>query len=257
MFDATRSRWIVFLAGSLCFARVAGGKVAPSAAPQAPAQVLGQIVRSSAASLGGVLVPSGGTLLSGDTLTTSAGGEALVKFSAASQVEIQENSSVSFSGTPTHVVAKITQGNVAPQASDQESLVVETSACTIRSAEPGGAAFLVAVSSGASASITARHGSVSMTETASRKTRLLAEGATAPCPNPSGVAGPEEGKLAPGEPAGQAAPAGPTAGAAGGGSHTGLLLVVLGVGAAAGVGAALAGGGHGGGGGGPASPSVP
>ena len=254
MFDASRRRLIVFLGGALCLAPAAAGKVAPSPAPQAPAQVLGQIVKSSAASIGGVLVPGGGTLLSGDTLSTSAGGGALVKFSRAGQVELEENSSVSFSGTPAHVVARITRGTAVVQTSDQESLAVETPACAMHSAAPGGAVFSVTVSSPASASITARKGSVSLTETASGKAHLLAAGSTSACPNITSGAGPEEGKLAPGERAGQAPPAaGP---AAGGSSHTGLLLVVLGVGAAAGVGAALAGG-HGGGGGGPASPSAP
>ncbi|HEY6291289.1 MAG TPA: FecR domain-containing protein [Terriglobia bacterium] len=258
MFNLSRNALLVFLGGYLCLAAAAGGKVSQASASSTPsAQVLGQIVRSSAASLGGVTVPSGGTLLSGDTLSTSAGGGALVKFSAGSQVELEQNTSVSFSGTPTQVVAKVTQGTVVAQASDQNSLVIETSSCTMRPAGPSGGIISVNASPGPSATITARRGGVSMMEKASGKVSLLAEGSTSGCPNISAGTGPEEGKPAPGERAGQAPPAaGPAAGAAAGGSHTGLLLVVLGVGGAVGVGVALAGG-HGGGGGGPASPSSP
>jgi hypothetical protein len=227
-------------------------------------QVLGKIVSSSATSLGGVAAPSGSTVLSGDTLSTSADGTALVRFTAASQVELSENTSVSFSGTPAHVRLKIAQGTVGAMQSDPDSLLIETSQCTLQPAKAGNASYSVSVLPGTSAKVIALNGTVLAAESDSGHAFIISEGETSACPNaaafaprvspPSSSPGPrEEVKPAPSVPAGQASPS-PEAPKH---SNTSLWLLLLGGGAAAGIGAAVAAGGHGGGGGGPASPSTP
>ena len=217
--------------------------------------VLGQIIRSSAASVSGVSVPSGGTLLAGDVVTTSAGGGALIKFSTNRQMELSENTAVSFSGIPDQVVARVSQGTVVAEQADPDSLVIETSACRLQPARRESVAYSVTVSPGASANISARQGTLLAAETVSGRAYILGQGETSSCPRLAAAPVPERPEAITPEPpvrAGQAPPS--TVAAAG--SHTGLLLVILGLGGAAGAGLALAGG-HGGGGGTPASPSAP
>ncbi|HUI40767.1 MAG TPA: hypothetical protein VL523_02245 [Terriglobia bacterium] len=241
MLKLSRKAAIVFLASCVC----------AGAAQTGPSQALGQIVSASSASIAGVAMPGGGTLVSGNTLSTAAGGAALVKFSANGQVELSENTSAAFSGTPGHVLAKISQGALVATAAGPEALVTETSQCRIQPQGPGGATYAVNVSSSAAATVTARQGTLVMVEIASGRRRVLAEGETVGCPLLAARAGQEQKvQPAPGEQAGQAAPSASPAH-----SHTGLLVLLLGGGAAAGAGIAL--GGHGGGSGAPASPSAP
>ena len=253
MFLSTHRPWLASLACSLFLSAVADG--------QNPKPALGQIVRSSLASIGGIPVPSGGTVVSGDALTTAKAGGALLKFSATSQLEVYEDTRVTLNGTPGHLVAKLDQGTVTVTAEGPSYLAVETPGCRIEPSGPTGASYSVTLPPRASAgaSISASQGSVSLVETASSSHRLLAQGQTAVCPNPALVARQEEGTPTPSQSAGQAAP---PAAAKPHGSNTTLWLLLLGGGAAAGLGAAVAGG-HGGAGaaasssGVPASPSGP
>jgi hypothetical protein len=243
MFYSVRRSWFASLACTVCLSAVASGQNAKPA--------LGQIVSSSLASLGGIPVPSGGTVVSGDTLTTAKAGGALLKFSVTSQLEVSEDTSVTLLGTSSHLLARLAHGTVTATAQAPSYLEVETSGCRIEPAEPTGASYSVALPPGTSATVTASHGSVSIVETATSTHRVLPEGQSAACSALAPVAHQEEGAPAPSQSAGQAPPA---AGAPAHKSNTTLWLLVLGGGAAAGIGAAL--GGHGGGGV-PASPSSP
>lgn len=241
-------RFAIVLTVSVCQVFGASGK--PQTAP-----VLGQIVESSGATVDGVPALGSGTLLAGDTLATPPGGGALIRIPGNGQVELSENTTVGFSGTPGHVVAKVAQGSVVAQEPDQESLVVEAAQCRIRPAEAQSAAFSVSAPLSGAATITARTGSISVIGIRSAQARTLGQGETFVCPNVSEAApgqAREESKPAPPERAGQAPPV-----EAPKHSNTALIVLLLGGGAAAGIGAAVAAGGHGGGGGGPASPSAP
>ena len=251
MLASIRRFRLIVLACGLCLRAAASG--------QSPKQALGQIVRSSLASLGGIPVPSGGTVVSGDTLTTAKAGAALVKFSANSQIEVAEDTGVTLLGSPAHLLVKLRQGTVEATVQGPEYLAVETSQCRVQPADPAGAGYSVTLSPGANATVSARRGNVSIVEIVSSRHRSLAEGQSATCPGLGSLARQEEATPAPSQSAGQS----PPAPAAHGGSHTALWLLLLGGGAAAGAGAAAAGG-HGGGGaggaspaGGPASPSSP
>ena len=223
--------------------------------PQTP-PVIGQIVQSTGATVDGVAALASGTVLAGDTLSTPKGGGAMVRIPGNGQVELSENTTVGFGGAPGHVVAKIAQGTVVVLAPDPQFLVIEAAQCRIQPAAQAPATTAVSLPLGGSATITARDGSVSVTEIGSLQPRTLAVGETFVCPNTPATAsgqGREESKPAPGEQAGQAAPPSPATKH----SNTALWVLLLGGGAAAGIGAAAAGGGYGGGGGGPASPSAP
>jgi hypothetical protein len=232
------------------------------------ATAVGQVVRSMSASLGGIAVPSGGTVVSGDTMSTAKGGGALVQFAAGSQIELGEDSSVTFGGAPGHVLVKFDHGTVTVGAAGPGTVVVETAQCRVEPAGQGSVSYMVTAPmvagptvtaptvtgpAGAGASITAQHGALGVTEIASGQSHPLAEGETWTCPNaPAAAQTREEGRPGAGEQAGQAPAPQPAKH-----SNTGLLVLLLGGGAAAGIGAAVAAGGKGGGGGGPASPSAP
>lgn len=233
------------------FATCIGAAASHNAQIQKP-QALGQVVRSSAASLGGVVVPSGGTLVAGDVMSTAKGGGALVRFAADSQIDVLEDTTVTFSGTPDHVLAKVEHGAVVGGASGADAIVIETPQCRVQSAGQGSTSYSVSVASGGVATITAAHGTVAVTEISSAQRHVVGENETWTCPNPAAAGQPrEESKPGAGEQAGQAPAPAPSH------SNTGLLVLLIGGGAAAGIGAAVAAGGKGGSSGGPASPSAP
>src|SRR5215469_10714957 len=145
MLQSIRALWLVSLTGGSCLSAGARG--------QNPKQALGQVVRSSLASLGGISVPSGGTVVSGDTLTTAKGGGALVKFSTNSQLEVSEDTSVTLLGAPGHLQFNLGQGTVQVAVQGPDYLAVETSQCRVEPAGPGGATYSVTLPSNGNATV--------------------------------------------------------------------------------------------------------
>jgi len=242
-----------FLRKAICLSLVVGLSLStfPAASGQ---QALGQIISSSGASVGGVPVPGSGTVLAGDTLTTTKDGAALVKISTNTQVSLAGETTVNFSSPSGRPLARILSGTVLAETEGADSLTVEAPKCRIAAAQPGQASYSVSVLADGTTMVTARHGVASLTEIGSSQSKTVPEGESTACGVPSspGLAQEkEEPQPAPSEPAGQAPP-NPAA------KHgsSGILILVA-VGAAAGVGVAVAAGGKGGGGGGPASPSAP
>ena len=215
-------------------------------------QAIGQIVSSTGASVGGVLVPGPGTVLAGDTLSTAKGGSALVKISANTQLSLAEATSVSFSNAAGHPLAKIAAGIVVAETQAADLLTIQAPQCRIAAAQPGATTFVVSVLPDGSTRVTARHGAATLTESVSGQGKTVAEGETSECaPPPTPGQEKEAARPAPGEPAGQAPPKPPEI------HHGSGALILVGVAAAAGIGAAAAAAGGGGGGGGPVSPSQP
>jgi hypothetical protein len=218
--------------------------------PSKPA--LGQVVRSSSATLGGTALPSGGTIVAGDVLSTAAGGSALVEFSAGNQIELGESSIVNFSGTQDRVLATVDHGSVTVSVATPGAVATATLLCRVSTSEQGSASYSVTAPPGStSATVKALRGTVTTAEIGSGQSHLVNEGETWACPAAVGAQAREEGAPGPGEQAGQA-----PAPAVSKHSNTGLLVVLIGGGVAGGIAAALAGG-KGGGGGAPASPSAP
>ncbi len=217
-------------------------------------QVIGQVVTSSGASLGGVVIPDESTLTAGDLLTTAKGGSALVKFSPTTQVTVSEETSVQFRRAAGHILAQLSSGTgtMVSDGLGKDFLIVETPKCKIEPAEQGKAIYLVAVLPDQSTLVAARHGKVSVTESSSGRSYLLSEGEYAAIATPSAsVPGQEkeESKQEPSKPAGQA-PAKPPEEH----KHTGtaIALVLGSVGAAAAIALAVSSGGRA-----PVSPSQP
>jgi len=214
---------------------------------------LGQVVRSSSATIGGTVVPSGGTIVSGEIMNTATGGGALVEFSAGNQVELGANSIVTFSGTPDHVLLTVDHGSITVHAAAPGAVAVETLLCRIASTGGTAASYSVAAPPGSTtAEIKSLQGSLDVTEIGTSQTHAVAQGVTWTCPAAAAAQAREAGAPGAGEQAGQA-PA-PTVSKH---SNTGLLVLLIGGGVAGGIAAAAAGGGKGGSSGGPASPSAP
>jgi len=214
---------------------------------------LGQVVRASSATIGGTAVPSGGTIVAGDILSTATGGGALVEFSAGNQVELGENSLVTFSGTPDHVLLTVDHGRITVHAAASGAVVAETLLCRVASPDGTGGSYSVAASPGSTTvEIKSLQGSLDVTEMGTLQTHTVGQGRTWTCLTAAAAQARESGAPGAGEQAGPA-PA-PTVSKH---SNTGLLVLLIGGGVAAGIAAAAAGGGKGGGGGGPASPSAP
>ena len=240
---------------AICLSLILGLSLSTLPAPGGQ-QAIGQIISSSGASVGGVPVPGAGTVLAGDTLSTTKGGAALVKISANTQVSLAEQTTVNFSSPSGHPLARISSGMVLAETEGSDSLNIETPRCRIAPAQPGKATYLVSVSADGSSMVTTRHGAALVTEISSGRSSTLPEGEAEACAAPSSPVleqEREEARPAPSERASQAPPPNPVP------AHHGSsgILILVGVGGAAAVGVALAAGGKGGGGSGPASPSSP
>ncbi len=214
---------------------------------------LGQIVRSSGAMLGGTAVPSGGTIVSGDIMSTGPGGAALVEFSAGNHVELAQNTIVTFSGTPEHVLATLDHGSIIVHAAAQGAIVVEALLCRVASTASAAVSYSVTGPPGStSVDVQSLAGAVDVSEMGTGQSHTVGQGQTSTCPSAAATQAREGGAPGPGEQAGPA-PA-PTVSSH---SKTPILVLLIGGGVAGGIAAALAGGGKGGGGGPPASPSSP
>ncbi len=222
-------------------------------------QVIGKVVSSSAASLGGIAIPNGGTILIGDTLSTEKGGGALVNLSPTTQASLAEQTSVCFQNVDGHLSARMSLGTIVTETLGKDVLVVETPKYKIEPGTQGKAIYLVSVLPDKSTLVAARYGTVAITENRSGHSYLLLTGQYAAIPaSSSGVPGQEkeETKQEPGKQAGQA-----TEEVTEEPWHIGSLshsasIAVVGAGVGGGVAAAVAAA-SGGGGGHPASPSRP
>jgi hypothetical protein len=234
--------------------------------PGAEPGIVGQVVDSRGASLGGVPIPGASTILAGDVLETDNSGRALVTLSSGGRLNLTGDTSITFERERSVFVARISRGDLLAEARNPGSLAIETPQYRIRSDGAALVTCFVTVLADHRTLISARQGRISITDLRSGAVKSLTAGehlAMAAAPGQET----EPSQPAPPKPAGQAPPpsapapatasAGTAAPAAAHKSNTGLILLLVGAGAAAGVGAAAAGGGHGGGGGGPVSPSAP
>lgn len=139
-------------------------------------ETIGQVVRSSGASLDGMAIPEDRTIVSDDVLSTAKGGSALVKFSADTQVTLMEETSVGFRRDAGHSWARISSGTLAVTSASNDALVVETPKYRIAPTEPAKATYVVGLLPDKRTVVAARFGPVSITETSSGEAYLLSEG---------------------------------------------------------------------------------
>ncbi len=176
----------------------------------AAAPVMGRVVPTSGVVLEGILLNNEDAVRSGDLLTTSRAASALIRFSASSQADVLEKSSIRFrqdaAGNP---LARISYGEMLATAAGKNTVVVETPRYRVEPAKQSKVIYFVGVLPDKSTIVAARQGDVSIREIRSGKNYLLTQGlyiridAAA-----AGLPGQEEEKSqqAPGKAAGQAAP---------------------------------------------------
>lgn len=144
-------------------------------AAAAPAGV-GEIIRSSGASLNGVTVPERGTVTPGSTLATGEHGSALVQFSPDSQINLLEKTSVAFQNSADKLTARMSAGTIGVRSFGAQSLMVETPGYQIGPAAREGALYVVAMLPAWTTIVSARRGSVSIVQKSSGQSYVLAEG---------------------------------------------------------------------------------
>ena len=248
-------------------------------------EILGQIVRSQGASLGGSLVPNEGSIIAGDLLETTETGSALLRFGTRAEAVLGAGTRVTFSGDATQLAAKLAAGAMTVETFGAKPFVIITANCKVEPTGQSPATYVVSFMPGHGTAVRAKNGTVRVTSLQPASTRLVTPGKEALVAdngsNGSPVAGQQEqGKPSPSLPAGPAPPAPatqPSPGSSSAGpqqesgkqapsqaagpvapattlhhSSTGIILLVVGAAGAAGAALAASGGGSG-----PASPSAP
>ncbi len=109
-------------------------------------QQIGRVLYSSSATLGGVPIPRAETILSGDVLTTSEKGSALVEFKSGTKVKITGNSSVRFLSDGQRVQAQLLSGTVLPESTGKPAIVVTTPRYRFEPSQDGDCQYLVRLS---------------------------------------------------------------------------------------------------------------
>jgi ferric-dicitrate binding protein FerR (iron transport regulator) len=142
----------------------------------ANASGVGLIIRSTNASVDGTAVPEQGSVPPGSTLRTATSGSALVEFSLGTQVNLLENTSVSFRNEPGQLVAELSSGTLGAKSVGDETLIVRTRDLQIEPVNQGKAIYVVAMQPDNTAIVSARQGPVSITQRSTSKKHVLTEG---------------------------------------------------------------------------------
>ncbi|HEV2425714.1 MAG TPA: hypothetical protein VGZ29_12875 [Terriglobia bacterium] len=187
-----RSRFISVVLGSATL-------VLATITAAAPAGV-GEIVRSSDASLNGITVPERGTVTPGSTLATGEHGSALVQFSPDSQINLLAKTSISFQSDPDKLLARMSRGTIGVRSFGRERVQVETPGYQIGPAAQGGALYVVAMLSDSTTIVSARRGPVSIEQRASGEKYVLSEGHYAKVADDAQPAPPQTTAQGPGAP---------------------------------------------------------
>ena len=248
-------------------------------------EILGQIVRSQGASLGGSLVPNEGSIIAGDLLETTETGSALLRFGSRAEIVLGASTRVTFNGEPGKLAANLAAGAMTVETLGATPFITVTPNCKVEPSGQSPATYGVSFIPGHGTAVQTKIGTVRVTTLQPASTRLVTPGREAlvadNTSNASPIAGQQEqGKPSPSLPAGPAQPAStgqaipapssastpqeggkPAPSQAAGPSMPatvphhgsgGVVLLVVGVAGAAGAALAASGGGSG-----PASPSVP
>jgi hypothetical protein len=146
--------------------------------------VVGKVVRSSNATVGGNRLLPNGTILSGDAVTVGEDGLVLLSYSATGRAVLAGSTSVRFSSAKGNVVAQLISGTLAVEKQNQDAFVVKTSTYSIEPQGDGRAEFVVALLPDKRATVETQHGKVVITEARSGESYTLAEGLVAQIPAP-------------------------------------------------------------------------
>ena len=237
----------------------------PAPPPQSPAQgeaqqqkVIGQVVSASAATQNGKPLSIGGWLLDSDSISTGAGGRAVIQLLPTNQVTLDENTSVIFTKPVDRVWLRLQTGTMVIERIGESTVLVATKRFHIESNSPGPSKIFVAVRTDNSTYIEALTGDVRIREIPFDEAYLLPAGHNTLIPeNVLGVPGltPLPETVVQTQPPEEIPPSPAPVRIGAGPSHKTIIILGVAVGGGiAGIVAALAGGG---GGSQPVSPSAP
>ncbi len=147
----------------------------PLAAQHSP-HVLGTVVGSTGAELGGVPLPNSGTILNHDVLTTGRQGKALLEFSPSELVTVYAHARLRFYNQGNRVVADMAAGSLAVQSIGRGRVVVAISRFRVVPASRGKTVYLVKLAPDGGLLIAARQGRVTVTEGRRGPRRFVLEG---------------------------------------------------------------------------------
>jgi len=145
-------------------------------------RIIGKVLVSSDAAVGGIALPNDGTILADDVLSTGKGGRALVEFSPTARAALAQETSARFRNTPGGLVAEVSRGTLVAERRQTGGLVIETPKYKVQPADPGKAIYMVAMLPDKTTVVAAQQGQVSITEISSGESYLLAEGEYAQIP---------------------------------------------------------------------------
>jgi hypothetical protein len=155
--------------------------------------VVGEVVRSSNATVEGSTLLSNGTILSGDAVNVGEGGSVLLRYSPTGRAVLAASTQVRFSSAKGNIVAELLSGTLAIERENRDAFVVKTSTYRVEPQGEGRAEFAVALLPDKRTLVETQHGKVAITETSSGKSYTLAEGLLAQIPAPAtGIPGQEE-----------------------------------------------------------------
>jgi hypothetical protein len=154
--------------------------VCPSPAGSAGAEpALGRVLYSYDAKLGTVSVPKPETILTGDVMTTTADGSALVEFDSGARLKIAEDTSVRFVRENKMTQVQVQSGAVVSETRNAPTLVVRTPKYDFAPARLGDCRYMVRLSNDQVTTIAAIKGSVFIRSTKTNGSYLLHEGSYA------------------------------------------------------------------------------
>jgi ferric-dicitrate binding protein FerR (iron transport regulator) len=157
---------LVMFTGFPAFALAMGGT----------ADVVGKVVRSSNATVGGSTLISNGTILSGDAVNVGEGGSVIISYSPTGRAALAASTHVRFSSAKGNIVAQLLSGTLAVERENKDAFVVKTSTHRVEPQGEGRAEFVVAFLPDKRTLIETQHGKVAITETSSGESYTLAEG---------------------------------------------------------------------------------
>ncbi len=212
----------------------------PDQGKKPPNLAIGQLGASEGTTRDGKPLSPGDWVLNGDTISTGANGKALVRLWPANQVTLHENATATFTRPAERVWLKLDRGEVIAENASADSVLIQTSKFNIEPASGAASMISVKIEPDGSTLIESVVGPVTITETSSDRTYLLAAGQKTLVPaNASGVPGLQPQAAAPAAtPTPATGP--PPAGVSGHSHHTYLIVGIAAGGGAAAAAAALA-----------------
>lgn len=203
--------------------RWVGVAAVPGVALAANGAGIGEIIESSGTSVNGTLVPGQGMVMPGNVLTTDSRGRALVEFAEGAQINVLENSSLTFKSSSGNVRGEMASGVVAARSVVKDPVIIEAPGYRIEAADKGKAVFIVAMLPDKTTLVSSTEGRVSVTQLSSGRHYVVEQGLYAKLAGPGDDSSQDQQQQAPPLPSGNRPPGLLT-------TPTGLFILAVGSG---------------------------